>query len=428
MSTHMRRSGRFIGVLLAVIVLVALVVFTALRLYGASRLSRAQAAFDESTADVQELAARIAAASAKPLEPTHNAARFLEAGASAVIWSEEDQDLVSEASLAPAREWESEQTAKLYSVISRQEAALALLHRAADIEQSDWGVDETRGAAAELPDLIRLLKAARLLLIEGRVALADERIDDALLSVASLSTLGESIKQTPFLLCTLVGIAIERMELHLAGEVLGMPDLSAPQLARLRSLAEGAPPIDTLRFGLITETRDVRATFQNAETPLSLRGLASIALWQLEAASGLDDVREFLDSASVPYAQTLVTREKASPPRASWFSRLVSGRPTTPNLKNAIARAQSVAAERQKVLAGIAVYELALSTHYLPAARPDLPPLGEPDPLTGQPLLYERLPDGRVQIEIDGGRELLSEIIPRGATRAARPVMLPARR
>jgi hypothetical protein len=92
----------------------------------------------------------------------------------------------------------------------------------------------------------------------------------------------------------------------------------------------------------------------------------------------------------------------------------------------AIARAQSVDALRQRLMALIAMRRLALEQGGYPEVCPDLEVLSAPDPFTGKRIAYARNPDGSLTLAFDGAAELLEPITVASAFKTVAPVTLPA--
>ena len=214
--------------------------------------------------------------------PEQNAAQWLVAGAAAVVWSDDDLRAIGEASNGPYSEWSPELVGSVREALERQRGALETLHRAATLERSSYDIDYSHGLRAEMPDLLSLLKACRLLLAEARVAAADGDQDRAIVALATMGRFASSLERESAILTALVGVACERMMLRAAAEVLvcGQPWIDDPSF------------VDALGNTLSTE--DLRAMMHRVfdawtliETKALAEGSESAEGW---AAAGVTSV------------------------------------------------------------------------------------------------------------------------------------------
>ena len=345
------------------------------------------------------------------IPPEENAAEWLMAGGCAIDSIDYSRGAIGEASLRPFSEWSPELVDSVRQSLDRQQAALEMLHRAATLDRSSYGIEYRRGFDLEMPDILPLVKACRLLLAEARVAAADGDRQRTLTALAAMGRLASSLERENSVLTALIGIACERMMLLAAAETLvcGQPWTTDPVL--VEELAE------TL------STEDLRAMIGRALQFSTLRGP--------EAATEPSSVADEWARAEFERAHALA-RELVDAPYGSapgWHSRpedegVVAG-VVLVNLRSAIARHQAALAQRQLVRAAIALRRLALVDGAYPADRSAVPELIGPDPFTGRALAYAIREDASAEVALDGADELLSEVVLKSAA-SVPPIVLPA--
>lgn len=345
-----------------------------------------------------------------------NAADWLAAGAAAVVWSEGDLAAIGEASNSPAADWSKELEHSVRQALDRQRGALETLHRAGSMEASSYGIDYTEGLRAEMPDLLSLLKACRLLLAEARVAAAD---GDELRTITALATMGamaSSLERESAILTALVGIACERMMLRAAAEAL---TCHQPWSADTRFL-------DGLEGTLSTE--DLAAMMHRVfdawalvETKALGDGTGESKAWT-EAGVTVAEINEVAgilhELVAVPYGSAS-DRFIEPPPGASSGANLV-----LVNLRDAIAREQAALAQRQLVRSAIELRRIGLADGSYPVDRSVVAELTGPDPFTGRRLLYEVREDGSAEVALDGADELLAQVVVKSGAHIP-PIALP---
>lgn len=345
-----------------------------------------------------------------------NAAEWLMAGGCAIDPTDYSRGAIGEASLLTFREWSPELVDSVRQSLHRQQTALEMLHRAATLNRSSYVFEYRRGLDAEMPDtevpnVLPLVKACRLLLAEARVAAADGDEDTALLALATMGRLASTLERESSVLTALIGIACERMMLAAAAETLvcGHPWSADPAF------------VEQLAATLSTE--DLRAMMG--------RALESSSLQVPEVATEPSSVADEWARAEFERAHA-IARELVDAPYGGapgWDSSpedegVVAGL-TLVNLRSAIARHQAALAQRQLVQAAIALRRLAIAEGGYPADRAAVPELTEPDPFTGRPLLYDVREDGSAEVALDRADELLAEIVLKGAA-SVPPITLPA--
>jgi len=350
------------------------------------------------------------------IPPEENAAEWLMAGGCAIDPTDYSRGAIGEASLRPFSEWSPELVDSVRQSLDRQQAALEMLHRAATLDRSSYVFEYRRGLDAEMPDrevpdMLPLVKACRLLLAEARIAAADGDRQRALTALATMGRLASSLERENSILTALIGIACERMMLAAAAETLvcGQPWTADP--AFVEQLTE------TLSAEDLRAMMGRALEFSNIQGPEAAPQPSSVAdEWaraEFERAHAI--VRELIDA---PYGSA--PGWNSSPEDEGVVAGLV-----LVNLRSAIARHQAALAQRQLVRAAIELRQIAIAEGAYPTDRSAVSELTEPDPFTGRPLAYTIRGDGSAEVALDGADELLSEVVLKSAASVS-PIVLPA--
>jgi len=393
--------------------LTAVTVFRVVRLVGAGE---PQAVYDLTDLDAADL-------EKPPLPDEENAAAWLQAGAAAIVWTEAEKGTIGEATLSPYDRWPAGLFSQARAALHRHRGALETLHRAAPIERSNYGIRYGQGVDAEMPaDLLGLLDASRLLMVEARIALADGDERRTLAALETMARLAISLQDEPTTITTLVGIACERMMLTVAAEVTESEQPRVASLDVLEQLEQILP---------IAEGHEIIARLFDAwaavfEVEMNRRAAAS----EVGSAVDIDRARllqlrsRLLELAAVPYG--------VDPER---FDNLIEDvaiesdpqvlLEDVQGFVKVIERLQVVGAQHQLVRAGTAMRRLGLSDGAYPNERPALTELVDADPFTGRQLVYEPRFDGSLGLSLDGAVALLEQIIPQQSARALEPIVLP---
>lgn len=358
---------------------------------------------------------RLASFDRTVVPPEENAAQWLLAGAAAVVWSEDDLKTIGEASNAPYEDWDPTLQEAVRDALYRQRGALETLHNAAVLELSSYGVRYRDGADTELPDLLSLVKACRLLLAEARVAAADGDQAGLMTALATMGRLADSLGRESTLITALVGVACERMMLRAAAEALTAPHpfTSRPEF------------LDAIEDTLATE--DLLATMHRVfdawtlvEQKALIEGSHGASEWADAGVTRNDIVQagaSLHTLVNTPYGRA-PDRFEDDPP----------GEPlgmVMDNVRQSIPRAQAAIAQRQLVTAGIELRRAALRAGAYPTDPSEIPEVVTPDPFTGRPLAYSVEADGSATVALAGADELLEQVVLKSAA-VVPPLRLPA--
>ncbi len=410
---------RRVTLVVAICFLTALVVLTVARLRG-RKVAR--------VADPQAIEAL--KAFEKPAIPDEeNAAKWLAGGAGAVVWSMAEKAAVGTASGRPISEWDQETEATVREALDRHRGALDTMSVAVGIEQTSFDIRYSDGTEAELPDLLEILRAVRLLACQARIAFADGNPEGGLVALATMNRMASSLYKESSLITFMIAVAAERIMLVQAAEAVSFDEVWACNPEFLDELEAVVLQTDQMR--------DLRRVLGAWEATLWAAATKGVTRWEFDPKGSLelsDDLdREDIQKACrrveewlpIPYGRTLErltqleAEAKAQEPANGIESDLVG-------FNKAIGRAQSVAAQRQLIRAAITMRRTMLETGSYPLDRPEHPDLTDPDPFTDKQLSYQPGSDGSLTIEVVGFVDLLTPITVPGMVRYIRPITLPA--
>ncbi len=329
----------------------------------------------------------------------------------------------------PYQQWPQADRARVREVLGRQAGALATLHSAAGLESSSFGIRYRDGFDAEAPQLLPLLDAARLLVVEARIAIADGDEELTVLALATLFRMATALERESTLIASLVGVAVERMGLTAACEAVASEQpFALPEefLGRLVEVSStGVEHGEMLRRVAAAWQATVRlAHAEGGRGPQSDPGRDGLSLPEdLDLEQLACAAARVGELADVPFGTARDRFEELRTmlgPADSGLGGDLKG------FVGGIGRTQSVDAQRQLLRAAVAVRRMGLEGGAYPRERPAIPELTEPDPFSGQQLAYLVGDDGSVTIDLVGVRELIGEVALTSVARAISPVVLPA--
>lgn len=402
MPKAVRWTVRVVGVAL-VVVLGGLL---ALRIYGNRRLAAAEREF---TAKVGPMTGNPYASPRVPDE--ENAAIYLRAGAEAFLMPK-DHARVGELTLSPANAWTPEQWEFLRGVLARNRPALELLHRAAGMTRSSFGLLDPTNEVEELKTrlpLLKLLWAQRLLFLDARLAAHDGDQERVLLDAGSMAAMAASLDRESPMIAMLIGLAAEKIFLSVVSEATARPEVQIQTLTRLQ--------------GMLL-TNDLRAYWRRvllaSAYGIDRRVAADLTqpnrqedIWSLLKGRALELCCHDIFSAQQRelYADLvgIIDQPLGSNPR--WVDR---GKAKTtspfgmfgsiifPHLANACGRVQSTMSLRDLADVALKVRIEGLRTGAYPPTLAAYPQAIRPDPFAGKPLSYLLRPDGSAEIAVPG--------------------------
>ncbi len=409
---------RRVGLAAAVLTVVALSASLALHLYGRARFKTAAGAYEEL---IGEKPVVDFSRFERPMPPEHaNAAEWLQAGSEALIWSQAEQQLIREAAHLPRTQWTSEHEEQIPALLERNRGALATLHQAADLDESNYGLLYRHGVGLQIPFLLNQLAAAFLLNVEARLAFASGDPESGLLAARTLARLTTALDGEQAYIFSLIAIVCEKMLVGVMLETVRSPESWATDPTLLGELAATLPKRDPLARAKELTAVDAAALAAAAQFGYRESGTGPIRpAWSLRyllghwrAAELLTVARQVVALVEEPYPSA---RERlVAIPKPRLLSRwpvfdLDQG--YLESMFNGAAKHQKIAAQRQLASTAVALRQLGLERGDYPATRPLLAGLEAPDPLTGRPLVYQRYDDGSSRIALDGSVELAREIM-----------------
>jgi hypothetical protein len=329
----------------------------------------------------------------------------------------------------------------LKSILTNNAAALEILHAAAQLKQSRYPVDYSRGPETLLPHLAKIKSLSQLLKAEAILNSEEGRPDLAVKSVLDGVAVARSLDSEPLLISQLVRIACLAIDCSTLERVLTQHALSEAQLLGLSEAFGGASQGSQAAFqgGFVGEiclgvycfqmspakVADVMSSDGSSSSELS--ALTQVA-FPLYAWTGLRDqdflfylrmMHHTLDAAKAPFPECLVkAREGARLVEEGIQANklLIFSRMLLPALQKATDKAAenegrlrcvqvALALERYRLQHGAKLPEqLAQLTPAILAALPA-------DPIDGAPLRFHKLDQGYVVYSIgadgsdDGGLE-----------------------
>jgi hypothetical protein len=400
MSKVVRRTVRVVGVALVV----ALAGLLALRIYGDGRLAAAERAF---AAKVGPMAGNSYASQRVPDE--ENAAIYLRAGAEAFLMPE-DHARIGELTMSPAKAWTPEQWEFLRGVLARNRPALELLHRAAGMTRSSFGlvdpVNETEDLKTKLP-VLKLLWAQRLLFLDARAAIHGGDQERLLADADSMATMAASLDRESPMIAMLIGLAAEKIFLATVSEAAAQPEVKLQVVTRLQGMLLGndlrAFWRRVLLAGAYGIDRRVAAFRMHASGPeehgLGLKGrIVELCCSDIFSAQQRELRADFAGVIDQPLGSNprWADRGKATPVSPfSVFESILS-----PMFASELGRVQSTMSLRNIADVALKVRIEALQTGAYPPTLAAFPEAMRPDPFAAKPLSYLLRPDGSAVIAV----------------------------
>lgn len=402
---------RRIGLAAAGLALVGLAAVTVLRLLGARDLERAAREFE---AEVGPLELE----HYQPAEPpaAENAGRPIGEAVALLEAAAADRQLLAEVTTLhalnrrPLASWTPEERERVRRLVEKHGEELELLHRAAHLPASSFGLDYAAGPAMAIPPLLFHLRAGDLLLAEAHLAWLEGRHEEALAATEGLGALARALATEPPLIFHMIAGSIERFQHRSIQSALALGGLDEPTLRRLRSSLVSAPRAERFRAALGSEAAllySVRPGGPAAAT-VGYDELPYRWLGHRYVARSLAYYRRI--GEAYPEATFGALRKAAlAPPEA-----------TIPGTVDHFAMDfREVAGGLKAVDAAAGLARLALDVA-LEGAEPgsypaSLAAVGEPgpDPFTGAEVEYRRRDDGSAVLTVPGAEELWREIDPR---------------
>lgn len=369
---------------IALVALLVAALAAGVRFWGVHRLEQARLQFEAEVGST-DLAGYIL----PPLSREENAAVWLRAGAEAVVPAG-DSDLIARLSGPDIGAVPAEDLAAGEELMTRNGAAFELLERARGLSESTFGVRYDQGFDAELPPLIELLKAARLIRADGRLALAGGESERLRRDLDILDAMSEALARESFLIASLMGLAIDRLWVATVHDVLTSGQDDASLLQSLERELGQRDRREVLRRSLAAEGAALLAARGGPETigGMSLGNRISLYLWEPYQLAGLLRLHSDLSRAAEgTWAEARGRFANGSQGRSSTVAKILF-----PNLLATIDKLQANELARRLAAAAVALRLEVLATGSYPQSLEPTPD----DPYAGGSILYERRADGSV--------------------------------
>jgi hypothetical protein len=395
----MKTWPRRLAIAAAVLIVLVLAALAVARWWGQRRLAQATAQFEQTSG---------------PLDPSRfllpevpdedNAATWLMAGAQAIVIPEVATTAWNEGLEVRIDEWTPEILSSAESLIESNEPGFELLTRALPLEESTFGIHYDEGVDAEIPPLIELWRAARLIRLDARLAMLEGDRDRVSRGIALLDRLSRSLLQESFLISALIALSTERLILDTTLDVVRWPETDRALILDLQTRVAALDPIALLRRALCSE-----ATLA-ATTSLGKRYSGDVGFLVRQqtrfvepfmAATLLEGYMEMSSLLAEPFATI----------REYYFSK--DGLPAwnvygilLPNLLDAIGRAKAIETGQVLALEALRLRLVCLQTGTYPTS------LGIEivEPFAGGPILIERAPEGGLDLAAPLALALWSEL------------------
>ncbi|MFI5166189.1 MAG: hypothetical protein ACHQQS_06190 [Thermoanaerobaculales bacterium] len=402
---------RIVGTVLVLVLGGVLVV----RMYGARRLAAAEREFNTKFGDVGGYA------SAK-VPDEENAAIYIRAGAEAVVLLGNDKPRAGDLSMVAPRAWSEDDRAFLRGLLARNAAALDLLHRAAELKRSSFGLVDGADLNEELKDKLPLLKilwAQRLLLMDADAALHDGDRARFLTDARTMSTLATAMDRESPMISLLIGVAAEKIFLSAVDQAVEDP---GSDLAMLTALRGSLMDIDLRAAWRRTNGAEERAIHErvprSAARPPDAGDSAGGWLGRVEDfvfgdllhCEVLNLRRDAVAIVDQPYGSNppWVSRGLATP--RTMFGALE--KVLFPSLANAAGRVQTALSQRNLAWVALALRAQALTSGSYPASLVGaVEDPSRPDPFVGKPLAYVRHADGSAEVGLPDGAALADKLM-----------------
>lgn len=413
-STSVRWTVRVLGVVLVVALAVLLVV----RVYGTRRLAAAE----------KEFARRVGSRGAGTSTPVRvfdeeNAAVFLGAGAEAMILVGNAKPRVNEMSTTPPESWSEVQRADVQRILADNRPALGLLHRAAGMTKSSFGVIGSKNKAEELTmgHLFKLMTAQRVLLVDARMALLEHDPERLLADAASMASMAAGLERETAQVEVLLGIACEKMLLAALRDAVGDASTERGTLTKLQGMVVDTDLRAAWRRSKLAQQAEIRKHVAAViSDPLTARqepvGLYArfmeFAVGKIFQAQQLELTADLIAAVDQPLGlNPSWSRREVHQPRTIFgvfevFENVMFGQAA----KSSVGRLQSTLSLRALARIALVIRLQGLATGSYPETLASLPGAMHPDPFAGKPLTYERRPDGSAHISVPDFGELWKRI------------------
>lgn len=339
----MRNWLRRAIIVAALAVIVLLTFLLVLRWWGARRLDSAVTTFE------QEIGSLDPSRFALPeLADEENASIWLMAGSRAIVVPDESVWVLKEAPETPIGDWSPGLIAEAENLLESNQPAFDLLARSLAVESSNFGIQYELGFEAEVPPVLELWKAGRLIRLDSLVALRRADYERLSQDIALLHRLGSALARESLLVTALISVSLDRLLIALAHDTVIWTAVDRSTLEDLGQKLQAGDSMAVLRralaSGALATARTPIDQFESNDESLLLRWSTRL-LSPLSTADLLEGYVEMWGLLPHPYAEI---REfyRSKQGLAAWniFGILM------PNLQDAIGKAKAVETSRALAL------------------------------------------------------------------------------
>ena len=389
-------------VVLAICLVAVLALSLVLALLGEWRVARATQRFEATLGRVE-----MADLLLPEVPEAENAATWLAAGAAAIVTSEEPQGLHRLGAWGE-EPWDEEKTAVARGWVGDNGPALELLRRAAACPRSTYGLDYRLGPDTELPPYGDLLRAAWLLGIDARLAMADGDRERLRLDLATLDRLAGSLARESLLITALLALAVDRQYMAMAHRAVTGPGADPLLLAEVEA-ALNARDRQAMYLRALAADGSIAVTmpsdaFLANEPPGPLRWVRQQLLRPVDRwlmAGFIDEYTAIGELVHLPWPEIVEVSQ----------ARVERGFPRSfaatlyPNLIDSVGKLQAGESARRLALEAIRQRraQLAGGGYATGGGAPWV------DPYTGQEVTIEPRPGGELVLEAPGALRLWRE-------------------
>ena len=254
----------------------------------------------------------------------------------------------------------------------------------------DPGIGARAAGPNRFEDDVGLLRAARLLAIDSRVALAEGDVERSVERVEDLTALIRAFEGASGLVRQMFAASVEGHQLHAVADLVASPVVGRRHVVRLRAAVSDREISATLRRMMQAQAEEYLANLDElrSEDP------AGDALRRVEVA---EVVAAYGELATTPFSE--VRRrvdERLAAARSPERPADVLVGLAIPNMLEAFAKIQAAGAGRQLARLALELRLRSLDLGAYPASLAGLPGAAEPDPFAGEPPRWETGPEGAV--------------------------------
>lgn len=401
---------RALGLATAALLVILLAAALAVSAHGRYQLRSATALYEKQVGSLDPGAYNLGS-----VPVGENASTWITAGSIATELTPEEIKLLGRVSRhARGADWGEADTVAFTAMLERLEPALEILHRAAPLEQSNFHVNYRLDERIGRHEFLAIMRAARIMKSEARLALRNGDDDRFFLAAQTLSRIAVALEREPEFVALLIGITSEIALHDLIKEAITVRTIDQDLLTRFEELIP---------------TFDLRAQLKTMIASTTARQMTDLHQWNdgpggylTGPATGaylLETAMFATENLDRPFAEMLAEAPQPgmvteSILEAFTWARPMSGirpiRPVRRNTVHSVARTQGTLALRNLTRLALRLASTRLETGAYPLSLDGLVESAEPD------LFYHLEPtltasaDSSVILALAGGEEFWSTV------------------